>query len=161
MANFIVPADPDCTNDATQVGYTAGAERAEQVFAAAGDYYLSRRYRTSRLRLVLVILNTLGNHHFNVAVVCEVAAEPGDDIEAEVCETDTNGGCNNLPDSPASSYEIISAGVTFCWDLLEWCRCDPADPELMDVITDWMLYDHPGGAIIYTNHHRRSFKVWL
>ena len=48
-------------------------------------------------------------------------------------------------------FENISAGVTFSGTSYSGV-VDPADPdggEIRD--TDWMLYDHPGGAIIYTS----------
>ena len=77
-----------------------------------------------------------------------VEAEAGDDVEVEPCGVDANGGCNGtLP----FQFENISAGVTFSGTSYSGV-VDPADPdggEIRD--TDWMLYDHPGGAIIYTS----------
>ena len=150
MANFIVPADPDCTNDAI-AGWlsTAGAPTTQRVFAPAGDYYI-----VAAAPDFVGFDCGVGDFEYaqtitsDVAAVCEVAAEPGDDIEAEVCETDTNGGCNNLPDSPAT-YEIISEGVPFVGTL--WSGIDvDGDSGIDGRDLDWMLYDHPGGSITYT-----------
>ena len=153
MANFIVPFDPadvDCAIGAIE-GWvsTAGAPTTQRVFAPAGDYYI----------LAMAPDFTgydcgVGDFEYaqtitsDVAGVCEVAAEPGDDIEAEVCETDTNGGCFNLPDNPAT-YENISEGVPFVGTL--WSGIDvDGDSEIDGRDLDWMLYDHPGGTITYT-----------
>jgi hypothetical protein len=153
MANFIVPFDPtdvDCAIGPI-AGWlsTAGAPTTERVFAPAGDYYI--------LAMAPDFVGFdcgVGDFEYaqtitsDVAAVCEVAAEPGDDIEAEVCETDTNGGCFNLPDSPAT-YENISEGVPFVGTL--WSGIDvDGDSEIDGRDLDWMLYDHPGGAITYT-----------
>ena len=80
--------------------------------------------------------------------MCEVSSEAGDDVEVEPCGVDANGGCNGtLP----FQFENISAGVTFSGTSYSGV-VDPADPDGGEVRdTDWMLYDHPGGAIIYTS----------
>ena len=69
-------------------------------------------------------------------------------LKLNPCGVDANGGCNGtLP----FQFENISAGVTFSGTSYSGV-VDPADPDggpIRD--TDWMLYDHPGGAIIYTS----------
>jgi hypothetical protein len=45
-------------------------------------------------------------------VVCDVPCPPGSVAEGEACGTDTNGGCQMLPNPPA--FESISSGDTVC-----------------------------------------------
>jgi len=127
----------------------ADGERSEQVFAAPGDYFLV----PYAITFDGYDCNA-GDFEYYLGVtsdtdaVCVVAPESGDDVEIEPCGSDTNGGCNGtLP----FQFENISAGVTFSGTTYSGVA-DPADPDgglIRD--TDWMLYDHPGGAIIYTS----------
>ena len=141
-----------CDNFSQLVTYTyapADGERAEQVFAAAGDYFLVPfgidfdGYDCGAGDFAYYL-----GASSDPNAVCEVSSEAGDDVEVEPCGVDANGGCNGtLP----FQFENISAGVTFSGTSYSGV-VDPADPdggEIRD--TDWMLYDHPGGAIIYTS----------
>jgi len=147
-------ADPAfCDNFTQLVTYDyvpADGERTEQVFAAAGDYFIVP---------FAVDFDGFdcgaGDFAYYVGAssdptaVCEVSAEAGDDVEFEPCGGDTNGGCNG---SFPFAFEAISAGVPFYGTTYSGVSDDPSDPDApVGRDTDWMLYDHPGGGIVYTS----------
>ena len=154
MANFVVPFDPadvDCLiGPITGWLSTAGAPTTQRVFAPAGDYYiLAMAPDFTGYDCGVGDFEYAQTVSSDVDAVCVVESEAGDDVEIEPCGTDTNGGCNGtLP----FQFENISAGVTFSGTTYSGQSTDPTDPDApITRDTDWMLYDHPGGAIIYNS----------
>ena len=153
MANFIVPFDPadvDCAIGPI-AGWvsTAGAPTTQRVFAPAGDYYiLAMAPAFEGFDCGVGDFEYAQTIASDVDAVCVVEAEAGDDVEIEPCGVGANEGCNGeLP----FQFENITAGVPFKGTTYSGLA-DPNDPDAPTTRdTDWMLYDHPGGAIVYTS----------
>ena len=143
---------PHCDNFSQLVTLVAPAagERAEQVFAAAGDYFLVP-YGSAFDGYDCGVgdFAYAQTHHLTPMQFVRSASEAGDDVEVEPCETRHQRWLQRHLALPVRKH---------------LCRCDfsrvlptavwstpPIQTVSLTRDTDWMLYDHPGGSIIYTS----------